>query len=203
MKRNAPPWLRPAVDFGPLVAFFLTYVLLAGDSEGSSDLQSLLTATLVLIVTTLAAVALAVVVERRIPKILIFTAVAVTLFGGLTLLLQDDTFIKMKPTVVQFIFAAILVGGLIMKRPLLKYLLGEAWQMDEQGWRRLSLRFALLFVALGVLNEVVWRTQTEAVWVTFKTFGLSGLTLVFALCQVPLLRRHALASEAPETDPPR
>ena len=204
MERSAPRWLKPTVEYGPLAAFLLTYFL--WDDSGAADAldhRKLMTATLVLIVTTVVAVTLAMVVERRVPKMPLFTAVVVTLFGGLTLLLNDEAFIKMKPTVVQLLFAAILAGGLMMKRPLLKYLLGEAWPMDEEGWRQLSLRFALMFVALGALNEVVWRTQTTDVWVVFKVFGLSGLTLAFALCQIPLLRRHALASEAPETDPPR
>ena len=204
MERSAPRWLKPTVEYGPLAAFLLTYFLWDGGGPGEpAGHQNLMTATLVLIVATVIAVTLAMVIERRIPKLPLFTAIIVTLFGGLTLLLNDDTFIKMKPTVVQLIFAAILAGGLIMKRPLLKHLLGEAWQMDDQGWRRLSFRFAVFFVVLGGLNEAVWRTQSDDVWVIFKVFGLSGLTLAFALCQIPLLRRHALASEVTESDPPR
>lgn len=191
-QREAPPWLRPLVDYAPLVVFFAIYVL-TGD---------LMQATAAIIVAALLAVGLAAYVERRIPKMPLFSAGAIAFLGGLTLLLNDETFFKMKPTVVQLIFAAILAFGLLTKRPLLKYILGKSWPMDEQGWHRLSLRFALFFLAMAVLNEAVWRTQTTDFWVTFKVFGLSGLTFAFALCQVPLLRRHALASEGSESPPP-
>ena len=121
----------------------------------------------------------------------------VGIFGGLTLWLQDETFLKMKPTIVQSIFSLVLLGGLAVNKPLLKPLLGTAWQMDDVGWRKLTLRFALFFAAMAVLNEAVWRTQSTSFWVTFKVFGIMGLTLVFALSQAQLMQLHALEGEGP------
>lgn len=190
MTRTLPAWFKPAIEYGPLLVFFAAY-LLAG----------LMVATAAIIVAAALAVVAAALVEGRVPRMPLFTAVVIAVFGGITLVLNDETFIKMKPTFVQLFFAAILLGGLLLKRPLLKPLLGSSWPMDDLGWRRLTLRFAAFFVAAGVLNELVWRTQSTDFWVYFKTFGLSGLTLTFVLCQLPLLRRHALASEAAEQDP--
>ena len=118
------------------------------------------------------------------------TAAIVGVFGGLTLWLQDETFIKMKPTIVQLIFAAVLLGGLAFKRPLLKPLLGAAWPLDDDGWHKLSLRFALFFLAMAALNEVVWRTQSTDFWVTFKVFGILALTFVFVASQIYFMRAH-------------
>jgi intracellular septation protein len=144
---------------------------------------------------TAVALGLSLAIARRVPLMPLITAGVVGVFGGLTLILQDETFIKMKPTIVQILFAAILLGGLVLGRPLLKPLMGAAWSMDDQGWRKLTFRFALFFLAMAGLNEAVWRTQSTDVWVSFKVFGILGLTLLFALAQTPLMRRHHLAAE--------
>jgi intracellular septation protein len=182
--RTPPPWLKPAVDYGPLAVFLLVYMK-----------ADLLVATGALIAATALALVLSLWAERRVPWTPLVTAVVVGIFGGLTLWSGDETFIKMKPTIVQAIFAAALLGGLALGRPLLKPLLGAAWPMDETGWRRLSLRFGLFFAAMAALNEAVWRTQSTDVWVAFKVFGLVGLTLVFSIAQVPLMTRHRLAED--------
>jgi intracellular septation protein len=122
----------------------------------------------------------------------LITLLVVGVFGGLTLWLQNDTFIKMKPTVIQGLFALILFGGLLMNKPLIRYVVGGALQLDEAGWRRLSFRFGCFFSAMAGLNEIVWRTQSTDFWVDFKVFGIIGLTLVFILSQVPLIKRHSL-----------
>jgi intracellular septation protein len=142
------------------------------------------------------ALGLSVAVARRVPLMPLVTAGIVGVFGGLTVWLQDETFIKMKPTIVQVLFAAVLFGGLALGRPLLKPLMGAAWSMDDQGWRKLTVRFALFFLAMAALNEAVWRTQSTDFWVNFKVFGILGLTLVFAFAQTPLMRRHHLAAGA-------
>lgn len=179
-----PPWLRPAADYGPIAVFFLAYVL-----------SDLLWATAALMAATAVVLAMSLTIARRVPLMPLITAGVVAVFGGLTLALQDDTFIKMKPTIVQVLFAAILLGGLALGRPLLKPLMGAAWSMDDRGWRKLTFRFGLFFLAMAGLNEAVWRTQSTDVWVSFKVFGILGLTLVFALAQTPLMRRHHLAAE--------
>ena len=184
MNQPTPKWVKPVSDYGPLFAFFIAYLL-----------YGLFPATAVLIGTTLLALALSYFYERRIPIMPLVTAIIVGIFGGLTLWLQDETFVKMKPTIVQAIFSAVLLGGLVVGKPLLKPLLGAAWQMDDLGWRKLTLRFALFFAAMAVLNEAVWRTQSTDFWVTFKVFGIMGLTLLFAIAQAGLMQRHALAEE--------
>lgn len=186
---TAPVWLKPAVDYGPLIAFFAAYMI-----------YGLLPATAVLIVASAFALGLSVAIERRVPWMPVITAIAVGVFGGLTLWLQDDRFIKIKPTVIQGLFAVALIGGLAFNRPLLKPLLGAGWPMDDLGWRRLTVRFAAFFAAMALLNEVVWRTQTTDVWVTFKVFGLLGLTLVFSLLQIPLMTRHRLPDPDEESE---
>ncbi len=185
--RAAPPWLKPTVDYGPLLVFLAFYF--TGD---------LLAATAALIAATVLAVVLALWIERRVPWMPVVTAVVVGVFGGLTLWSGDETFIKIKPTIAQLLFATVLLGSLVLGRPVLKPLLGTAWPMDDAGWRRLSLRFAIFFLAMAGLNEAVWRTQTTDVWVLFKVFGLLGLTLLFVLAQVPLMTRHRLPEVAEE-----
>lgn len=175
-------------DYLPLVAFFASYFAFG-----------LYPATAVLVACTLAAVALLYWREQRLPWLPIITALVVALFGGLTLISGDERFIKMKPTVVQVIFAVILLGGLALGKPLLKPLMGQAWAMEDVGWRKLSLRFALFFLVMAAANEVVWRTQSTDFWVTFKVFGLIGLTFLFTALQVPLMMRYKLPD--PEEEP--
>ncbi len=179
MQRRAPGWLKPAVDYGPLGAFLAGYV-------GGN----LFVATAALMAATVVAVVLSLVVARRVPVMAVITAAVVGLFGGLTLWLKDDTFIKMKPTIIQLLLAAVLLGGLAFDRPLLKPLLEASWPMDETGWRTLTRRFAVFFIVMAGINEVVWRTQSTDVWVGFKVFGILGLSFLFMLSQMPLLQRH-------------
>ena len=183
---RARRWLQPAVDYGPLAIFFLVY-LGAG----------LMAATAAVIAASLIGLALAWTIQRRVPLIPLLTAGVVAIFGGLTLWLHDETFIKMKPTIVQALFAAILLGGLAFGRPLLKPVFGRMMPpMSDAAWRRFTLRYALFFIALALLNELVWRTQSTSVWVTFKVFGLSGLTFLFILAQMPFISRQTRLAEA-------
>jgi intracellular septation protein len=184
-KRPAPGWLKPCVEYGPLAAFFAAYLA-----------YGLIPATGVLLAATAVALGLSFGFERRLPLMPMVTAGVVGVFGGLTLWFNDETFIKIKPTVVQALFSVILLGGLALGRPLLKPLLGAAWPMNDLGWRRLTLRYGLFFAAMAGLNEVVWRTQPTDIWVAFKVFGLIGLTLLFALAQAPLMARHHTAEDS-------
>ena len=187
MSTNPPKWIRPLSDYGPLVVFFVAYT-----SWG------LMAATVALMAATGISLLLALIFEKRIPALPLITAVVVGVFGGLTLWLNDETFIKLKPTIVQGLMAAILLGGLMFGKPLLKPLMQAAWPMNEQGWRRLTFRFAIFFLAMAVLNEAVWRTQTTDFWVTFKVFGIAGLTFLFGMTQMPLLNRHRIDDVPPE-----
>jgi intracellular septation protein len=183
---QAPGWLKPAVDYGPLAVFFASYLAFG-----------LMAATAVLIAVSLAALPLAWLLERRVPLVPLITAAIVAVFGGLTLWLQDETFIKMKPTIVQALFAVVLLSGLAFGRPLLKPLLGAVMPpMSERAWRQFTLRYALFFLAMAGLNELVWRTQSTDFWVTFKVFGLPGLTILFILAQIPFVGRETRTAQA-------
>lgn len=181
VKRSEPAWLKPATDYGPLAVFFLTYLT-----------YGLMPATGALIAATGVALAISLIVARRVPLMAVITAAVVGIFGGLTLWFDDDTFIKMKPTIVQAIIGVVLLGGLAFGKPLLKPVMGTAWNMDDAGWRKLTFRFALFFLAMAVLNEIVWRTQSTDFWVNFKVFGILLLTMGFSLAQMPLLQKHRL-----------
>jgi intracellular septation protein len=179
--KQSPPWLRPVVEYGPIVVFFIAYYM-----------ADLFAATASIMIATALALSLSYIVERRIPMMPLITAGIIGVFGGLTLWLQDETFIKMKPTIIQAIFGTVLILGLLVKRLFLKQLMGAAWHITDEGWRVLTVRFTLFFFLLAALNEVVWRTQSTEVWVNFKVFGLMGLTIVFVLTQLPLLKRYAI-----------
>ena len=177
--------VKPVAEYGPLIVFFGAYVF-----------ADLITATAALMIATAAALALSYAVDRRVPLMPLITAGLVGVFGGLTLWLNDETFIKLKPTIVQAMISAVLLGGLVFGRSLLKPVLGAAWQMNEEGWRLLTLRFGVFFAAMALLNELVWRTQSTDFWVSFKVFGIMGLTFVFILTQLPLLNRYRVADPA-------
>ncbi len=181
MSGSQNPSIKAMSEYGPVLVFFAAYML--GD---------LFVATASLMAATAIALAVSYIVDKRVPMMPLITAAVVGVFGGLTLWLNDETFIKLKPTIVQGLIALVLFGGLACGRPLLKPLMGAAWPMNEEGWRRLTLRFALFFTAMAALNELVWRTQTTDVWVSFKVFGLIGLTFAFSLAQLPLLNRHRI-----------
>lgn len=172
--------IRTLIDYGPLLAFFAVFWL-----------YGILPATGVLMAATLAALAVAYAMERRLAPMPLVTGVVVSVFGGLTLWLADETFIKMKPTIVNLVFAAVLLGGLALGKPPLRHLFGTLFQLDEAGWRALSWRWAVYFLAMAALNEAIWRTQTTEIWVSFKVFGILPLSFVFALAQMPLIKRHS------------
>jgi len=173
------PAVKMAIEIGPLVAFFLANAK-AGIFAGTA------------VYMAAAAVALGANwwLTRRVALLPIITLGFVLVFGVLTLALQDDVFIKMKVTLINLLFGLMLLGGLWFDRPLLKMALGGSITMDDDGWRKLSLRWGLFFLALAALNEIVWRHVATDIWVDFKVFGLLPLTLGFALLQAPLMQRH-------------
>lgn len=179
--RPAPSWLKPIVDFGPLAVFL-----------GVFWLKGLLPATAALMAATGVALVLSFAFTRKVALMPLVTALIVGVFGGLTLWLNDDTFIKMKPTIIYGLFAVFIGGGLVMGKPAAKMVLGEAFQLDEQGWKRLSIRFCLFFLVMAAANEVVRRVASVDMWVLWKVPGSIVATVLFMLAQMPLIQRHKL-----------
>jgi len=170
------------IDIGPLAVFFIFYKI-NGD---------LIEAILPLMVATVIAILASYILEKKIPIMPTFGAGVLLIFGGLTLLFDNKIFIFMKPTIINFIFAAILYGGIILKKPLLKYLLGSALKLEEEGWNTLTHRWIAFFVALAILNEIVWRTMSEDLWVNFKVFGILPITILFTMTQIPLIKKYQI-----------
>jgi intracellular septation protein len=175
------PFLKLGLDLGPLLLFFF-----------ANSRFDIFVATATFMVAVLVAIVVSYVLTRHLPIMAIVTAIIVLIFGGLTLFLHNDTFIKVKPTIIYVLFGGVLLGGLIFNKPLLGTVLDSMFQLTEEGWRKLTLRWALFFFALAVLNEIVWRTTSTNVWVDFKVFGVMPLTFVFGALQVPLLRKYSI-----------
>jgi intracellular septation protein len=205
-KPKLSPGLRLALDLGPLIVFFiantrpglfapllapfLSAELLNGPHAG------IFTATAVFIPAVLIALAISYAKTRHLPVMPVVTAVVVVVFGGATLILQDEQFIKLKPTIIYVLFGGVLVGGLAFGKPLLGMVFDSVFNLTEEGWRKLTLRWALFFFALAILNEIVWRTQSTDFWVAFKVFGVVPLTFVFAALQYPLLTKYTVTESA-------
>lgn len=198
-KRHIHPLLKLALEVGPIGVFFLAYRLAPG-VEGlpaaERQLQQILFATAVFVPIILASLALSWALTRHLPRMAVITAVVVTVFGGLTLVLRDDTFVKMKPTILYGLFAGILGYGLLRGRSYLKYLMDEIIPMRDEGWMKFTRRFVVFYLALAVLNEIVWRGFGTDAWVDFRTFVLPIANIGFVLAQAPLFSRYALASGA-------
>ena len=181
--------LRLALEAGPLAVFFVT-----------NSLYGLMTGTAAFMVATTLALAASWRLERRLPVMPLVGCFFVLLFGGLTLWLDDELFIKIKPTVVNLLFAAALFAGLATGRTLLKVVLGTVMELREEGWRILTLRWAWFFVFLAALNEGVWRSMSTDAWVNFKVFGILPLTLAFSASQIPVFLRYQITPD-PEGEP--
>ena len=166
------------IEIGPLLIFF-----------GVNAVYGIFVGTAAFMVATLIALALAWWLYRKVPVMPIVSAGLVLAFGGLTLYLHDDTFIKIKPTIVYSMFAVLLIGGLLTRKHVLALLFGPVFNLTDEGWRKLTIRWAIFFVAMAVLNEFVWRSFSTDTWVSFKAFGFLPITFVFAMSQVPLMQR--------------
>jgi intracellular septation protein len=187
------PIFKLVLELGPLVVFFFANAY--GDRFGVAEERRIFAATAIFIVATLVALAVHYALVRKLPIMPLVSGVVVVVFGGLTLWLDNETFIKLKPTIVNTLFGIVLLVGLYFGRPLLAVVLDSVFDLTDEGWRKLTLRWAVFFFVLAALNEIVWRTQTTDVWVSFKVFGIMPITIAFALAQTPLLMRYEAKRE--------
>ena len=169
------------VDIGPLAVFFIFY--------SRSDLKS---AIIPFMIATIIAVLFSYIMEKKIPVMPTVGAFIILIFGGLTIYFDNEVFFKMKPTIINLLFAIILYGGVIVKKPLLKFLLGAAIKLEDEGWKILTQRWISFFIALAILNEIVWRTQSTDIWVNFKVFGILPITFIFTMTQFPLIKKYQI-----------
>jgi intracellular septation protein len=195
-EKKLNPILKLALEIGPLLLFFLANARGEQAAERWPAIAALggplFFATAVFIVATLIALVVSYALTRKLPLMPFVTAIIVVVFGGLTLWLQDETFIKMKPTIIYLLFGGLLLGGLAFGKSLLGYVFDAVFSLSDEGWRKLTVRWALFFLALAVLNEVVWRTMSTDAWVNFKVFAVVPITFVFALTQMPLINRYSI-----------
>ncbi|MGN6309529.1 MAG: septation protein A [Xanthobacteraceae bacterium] len=194
-KKQPHPMFKLATELGPLLIFFF-----------ANAKFNLFVATGAFMVAIVVALVASWMVTRHIPVMALVTGVIVLVFGTLTLVLHDETFIKVKPTIIYGLFAAVLGGGLLFGRSFIAIMFDQMFNLTSEGWRKLTLRWTLFFVAMALLNEVIWRTQTTDFWVAFKAFGVIPITMVFAMLQMPLIKRYSRepatleASDAREGD---
>jgi len=179
-KKQPHPMFKLATELGPLLIFFF-----------ANAKFNLFVATGAFMVAIVVALVASWMVTRHIPVMALVTGVIVLVFGTLTLVLHDETFIKVKPTIIYGLFAAVLGGGLLFGRSFIAILFDQMFNLTPEGWRKLTLRWTLFFVAMALLNEVIWRTQTTDFWVAFKAFGVIPITMVFAMLQMPLVKRYS------------
>ncbi|MEZ5828477.1 MAG: septation protein A [Hyphomicrobiales bacterium] len=175
------------VELGPLLIFF-----------GVNAAYGIFAGTAAFMVATVVSLVFAWWRYHKVPVMPLVSAVIVLVFGGLTLYLRDDTFIKLKPTIVYTMFAVLLLAGLVTNKPVLALLFGPVFNLTEEGWRKLTLRWAVFFVVMAVINEIVWRNFSTDTWVSFKAFGFLPITLLFAMAQVPLMQRYGVADDPQE-----
>ena len=173
--------MKQLFEFFPLIVFFVVYY--------KSDKDLYLSITAVIIATLISLVALYI-KERKISTLMLVSTVILVVFGGLSIFLKNDIFFKMKPTIINALFAIILIGSTFFNKPVLKMLLNSSMKLTDQGWSLMNKLWSGFFIFLALLNEIVWRTQTTDVWVNFKVFGIMGITIVFTIIQIPLLKKH-------------
>ena len=169
------------IDIGPLAVFFIFYT--------RGDLK---TAILPFMIATIIAVLFSYILEKKIPIMPTVGAAIILIFGGLTIYFNNETFFKMKPTIINLLFAGILYGGIILNKSLLRYLLGAALKLQDEGWNILTKRWIGFFIALAILNEIIWRTQTTDIWVNFKVFGILPITFIFTLTQFSTIKKYQI-----------
>jgi len=177
------PITKFITDFGPLLVFFIIYI----------NTNNLKLAIIPFIIATLMALMIVYYLERKIPMVPLFSGILITFFGGLTLYFDNKIFFYMKPTIINILFAGILFfGKFFTQKPLLKIFFQNAFNLENEGWNKLNLRWILFFLFIATLNEIVWRTQSEVFWVNFKVWGLLPITFLFTATQIPLINKYKL-----------
>lgn len=196
-QRHVPQWVKSALELGPVIGFFVAYLWVKDEVFvfGGTEYDGFIVATAVFIPVILASMGLLWWLTGHISRMQIVTAVLVVVFGGLTVWLNDDRFIKMKPTMVYSLLGGILAVGLLRGQSYLRVVMGELLPMEQEGWMILTKRMTGFFFLLAVSNEVIWRTQTTEVWVYFETFVLTGATFVFFIAQAGLIQKYSTAEE--------
>lgn len=184
--RPMSPFLKLALDLGPLVIFF-----------AANTVGGIFTATAVFMVAISVSLAIGFAIERKFSPMAVLTGVLVLVFGGLTLSFSNEIFIKIKPTILYTMFAGVLMGGLLFNRLFIKFLLAQSLRLPDEAWRVLTWRWSLFFLILAVANEFVWRNSSTNAWVAFKVWGVVPLTVLFALAQTPFIARHQIEDETP------
>lgn len=194
------PGLKMALELGPLLVFFfgnLRGEWLVGKFPALSAIGGpLLIATALFMVATVISLVISKIVFKHLPVMPFVSGVVVMVFGGLSIWLQDETFIKMKPTIVNTLFGVVLLGGLFFGKSLLGYVFNAAFNLDAEGWKKLTLRWGIFFLFLALLNEFVWRNFSDEAWVNFKVWGTMPITILFTLAQMPLIMRHTVQDAA-------
>ncbi|WP_206454696.1 septation protein A [Aurantimonas marina] len=194
-RKEMNPLLKFALELGPLLVFFFANARGEQIANVFPVLQELGGPLFVATALFMAAMAISLSVSwaitRTLPIMPLVSGAVVLVFGTLTLWLQDETFIKMKPTIVNGLFAGVLLGGLLFGKSLLGYVFDQAFKLDAEGWRKLTFRWGLFFIFLAILNEVVWRSFSTDFWVAFKVWGTMPITIAFMMAQFPLIKRHA------------
>lgn len=198
-RKEIQPLLKLVLELGPLLVFFFAnargemlqekfpFLLAVG--------EPIFLATALFMGATIIALTVSWALTRTLPIMPLVSGIVVMVFGALTLWLHNDTFIKMKPTIVNTLFGFILLGGLVFGKALLGYVFDSAFKLDAEGWRKLTLRWGIFFLFLAIVNEVVWRGFSTDAWVSFKVWGVMPITIIFTLLQMPLIQKHTLAPE--------
>ncbi|GAD53999.1 inner membrane-spanning protein YciB [Limimaricola cinnabarinus] len=196
-QRNISPWLKQALELGPTLAFFLVYLRIKDDSFviAGTEYSGFILATLIFIPILLAAMGALWVLTGALSRMQIFTAFMVIFFGGLTAWFNDERFFMMKTTIVYGLFAVILATGLLLRKSWLEWVMGEALPMRHEGWLLLTRRLAMMFAALAVANEIIWRTQSEELWVKLETFAFPAALFVFLWLQIAALQCYMIEPE--------
>ena len=200
--RRYPAWIKPALELGPVAAFFVAYLLVRDRTfmVGGREYDGFILVTAGFIPLILLSTALLWRITGKLSKMQVMTAVLITVFGGLSVWLNDDRFFKMKPTLIYLLFGGALGLGLLRGQSWLRLVMEEAVPLDDAGWMKLTRRLTFFFLGLALLNEIVWRTQTTDTWVWFKTFGLTAAVFVFFLTQGKLLQEHGISRDKDAPD---